>query len=116
MLLAEIKGFNVLIDNKLCFDQQLKYRQEVQETLNELKRNKDFETGHLLDYLHHQKYYRFIRIDSSAQKNTSIPQKFNSAGKLQKVDGATTYFIAEKQQKIYSKVFSRFISCNKIVE
>ena len=29
MLLAEIKGFNALIDNKLCFDQQLKYRQEV---------------------------------------------------------------------------------------
>ena len=53
----------------------------------------------LLDYLYHQKYYKFIVIDLSRQANKSIPPKVNFTGELKEEDGATMFFIAEKQQK-----------------
>ena len=60
----------------------------------EMSRNNYYLTGNLLDY-----YYKLIGIDLSRQANTSIPQKINFTGKLEKDDGATTFFIAVKQQK-----------------
>ena len=38
-------------------------------------------------------------LDLSRQTNTNIPQQINFTGKLEKDDGATMFFIAEKQQK-----------------
>ena len=64
-----------------------------------MSRNNDYTTGNLLDYLHHQKYYKLIDIDLSRQANTSIPQQINFTGKLEEDDGAMMFFIAEKQQK-----------------
>ena len=63
-----------------------------------MKRDDDYTTGNLLDYLPHQKYYKFIGIDSSKQTNTSFPQQIGFVGKLED-DGKTMFFIAEKQQK-----------------
>ena len=60
--------------------------------------NNNYTTGNLLDYLGHQKYYKPIGIDLLNKKNASIPQQINFTGKLEK-DGATMFFIAEKQQK-----------------
>ena len=60
----------------------------------EMSRNNYYLTGNLLDY-----YYKLIGIDLSRQTNTSIPQKINFTGKLEKDDGATMFFIAVKQQK-----------------
>ena len=65
-----------------------------------MSRNDDYTTGSLLDYLHHQKYYKLICIDLSRQTNTSIPQQINFIGKRDEDDGATMFFITEKQQKI----------------
>ena len=56
-------------------------------------------TGNLLDYLHHQKYYKPIDTDLSRQKITSISQQINFTEKLDKYDSAAMFFIAEKQQK-----------------
>ena len=39
-------------------------------------------------------WHRFIK-----KENTSIPQKTKFAGKLEEDNGATMFFIAEKQQK-----------------
>ena len=64
-----------------------------------MSRNDDYTTGNLLDYLYHQNYYRLIGIDLSRQTNTNIPQQVNFIGKLEEDDGATMFFIAEKQQK-----------------
>ena len=64
-----------------------------------MSRNDDNTTGNLLDYLHHQNYYKLIGKDFSTQTNTSIPQQINSTGKLEEDDGATMFFIAKKQQK-----------------
>ena len=96
MPLVEIKDFNALIDDKTFFDQPGKKKQEVHEKLVEMSRKNDHITGNLLDYLYHQKYCKLIDIDLSRQINTSIPQQINFTGKLEKDDGATKIFIAEK--------------------
>ena len=50
------------------------------------------------------------------EKNTNIPQEINFTEKVEEDDGATMFFIAEKQQKtILSKFFFRFINCNIII-
>ena len=64
-----------------------------------LKCQEDYATGNLLDYLYHQKYYKLIGIDLLRQTNTSIPQQINFTGKIEEDDGATMFFISEKQQK-----------------
>ena len=99
MPLLEIKDFNAFIDNKPFFDQLVKNKQEVYENLTKMSRNDDYTTGNLLDYLYHQKYYKLIGIDLSRQKNTSISQQNNFVEKLGEDDGATMFFIAEKQPK-----------------
>ena len=59
-LLVEIKGFNVLIDNKPFFDQHVKNKQEAYEKLVEMSRNNDYTTANLSNYLYHQNYYCHI--------------------------------------------------------
>ena len=53
----------------------------------------------LLDFSYYQNYYKLIGIDLSRKTNTSIPQQINFEGKLEEDDGATMFFIAEKQHK-----------------
>ena len=96
MPLIQIKDFNALIDNKPFFDQPIKNKQEAYEKLIDMSRNDDYTTGNLLDYLYHQKYYKFIGIGLSRQTNTSTPQQINFPGKLVEDDGAIIFFIAEK--------------------
>ena len=98
MPLVEIKDFNALIDNKPFFDQPVKNKQ-AHEKLIEMSRNDDYTTGNLLDFSYHQNYYKPIGIDLSGQTNTNMPQQINFTGKLEEADGATMFFIAEKQQK-----------------
>ena len=102
MTTVEIKDFDVIIDNKLFFDQAVKNKQESYKKLFEISRNDDYTTGNVSDYLYHQKYYKLILIGSgfSRQTNTSIPQQINFAGKLKEEgDDAKMFFIAQKQQK-----------------
>ena len=77
--------------------------------------NGHYTTGNLLDYLYHQNYYKFIGINLSRQTNKSISQQINFTGKLEEDNGAIMFFITEKQKKNYSKVFFRFINCNRII-
>ena len=62
-----------------------------------MSKNDDYITGKLLDFLQHQNYYKLIGVDLSRQTNTIIPQQINFTGKLED-DGATMFFIAQKQQ------------------
>ena len=66
-----------------------------------MSRNDDYTTGNFLDYLYHQKYYKFIGIDLSRQTNTSIAQQINFVGKLEEVYGATMFFVSERQEKLF---------------
>ena len=63
----------------------------------EMSKNDDYTTGNLLDYLYHQNYYKLIGVYLSRQAN--ISQQINIVEKLEEDDGATIFFIAEKQQK-----------------
>ena len=49
--------------------------------------------------MNRQKYYTLIGIDLSRQKSTSIPQWISFVRKLEESDGATMFFVSEKQQK-----------------
>ena len=75
--LVEIKYFNILLNNKLFFDQPVKNKQEAYEKLAEMLRNYDYTimtmTILLLDYLYHQNFYKIIGIDLLRQINTIIP-------------------------------------------
>ena len=64
-----------------------------------MSRNDDYTTGNISDSPCHQNYYKLIGIDLSRQTNMSIPQQINFTGRLEEDDGATMFFIAEKQQK-----------------
>ena len=64
-----------------------------------MSQNDDYTIGNLLDYLHHQKYYKINGTDLLRQTNTNIPQQINFLGKLEEDDGATMFCISEKQQK-----------------
>ena len=65
------------------------------EKLIEMSRNNYYIIGHLLEFSHHQNYYKLIGIDLSRQANTTAPQQINLVGKLEE-DGATMFVIAEK--------------------
>ena len=99
MALVEIKYFNVLIDNKPFLDHPIKNKQEAHEKIIEMSRNDDYAKENLLDFSYHQNYERLIDTYLSRQTNTGIPQQINFVGKLGEHDGATMFFIAEKQHK-----------------
>ena len=54
-----------------------------------------------MNFLYHQKYYKLICIYLSRQANTSTPHQINFTEKLDENDGATFFFITEKQQKLF---------------
>ena len=96
---VEIKDFfTAFIDKKPIF-LLVKNKQEAYAKLIEMSKNDDYATGNLLDYLHHEKYYKLIGIDLSIQTKMSILQQINFTGKLEEDDGATMVFISVKQQK-----------------
>ena len=48
--------------------------------------------------MYHQNYYKLIGIDLSRQKNNTIPQQINFVRKLEEYNGATMFFVSQKQQ------------------
>ena len=52
----------------------------------EISRNDNYTTRNLLDYVHHQKYYKLIGIDLSRQTIMSVPQQINFVAKLEEDD------------------------------
>ena len=99
MPLVEIKDFNAWTDNKPFFDEPVKSKQEAYGKRKEISRNDNYGTGNFLDFTYHQNYYKRIGIDILRQTNMNIPQQINFTRKLEEDDGATMFFIAEKQQK-----------------
>ena len=118
MPLVEIKDFNALIDNKPFFCSTSSFvpsqtKQKAYEKLTEMSKNDGYTTGNLLDLFVPSKLLQIYRYRFIKTKNTNIPQQINFTGKLEEDDGATMFFIAEKQQN-YSKPFFKFISLFRI--
>ena len=97
--LIEIKDFNALIDNKPFFDQSVKSKQEAYQKLVETPWDDNFTAWNQLNVLYHQNCSKHITIDLLRETSTTIPQQINFIAKLDKHNGATISFIAEKQQK-----------------
>ena len=70
MPLVESKDFDGLIYNKLIFNQPVKNKQEAYEKSVEMPRNNYYTTGHLLDYLYQQNYYKLIGTYLLRQTNS----------------------------------------------
>ena len=115
MLLVEIKDLNTLIDNEQFFDVPIKNKQELYKKPFEMPRNNHYTKENLLDYLHHRTYCKIIGIHYQEKQNENIPRQLNFVGKIEEVDGATMFFIAENQQKDYSKRFFKFVNFNRII-
>ena len=71
--LAEIKDFNVLINNKPLFEEPINNKQEVDKKISKMLRNNYYTTRNILYYLKHHKSYKLI--DLIRQTNTGIPKK-----------------------------------------
>ena len=75
--------------------------------------NDDYKTENLIDYLHHQNYCKRIGIDLKNQTNTNIPQQISYIGKLE--EWCSNVFYCWKAAKNDSKLFFRFVNCNRII-
>ena len=58
-------------------------------------------TENLLDYLDHKKYYKLIGIDSSRQKDMTIPQKNNFTQNSKEDDGATIFSLLKSNKRLF---------------
>ena len=64
---VEIKGYNVLIDQKPFFEISVKNNEETYEAIIEMFKNNGYTAGNLLDYEYFSKHYNLIAIDLSKQ-------------------------------------------------
>ena len=99
---VEIKGFNVLIDEKPLFEIPIKNKEEAYEQIIEMSKNNYYTTGNLLDHEYFSKHYKLIAIDLSKQvglENPDLKQQINFIGRLERNEGATVFFIIEKKEE-----------------
>ena len=65
-----------------------------------MSHNNYYTAGNQLDFAYFKEHYRLIAIDLTRQTNLKDPQQINFIGKLEKDDnGATLYFVTEKQNR-----------------
>ena len=71
LLTGEIKGYNVLTDEKNFFDQQIKKDLKTYQKIRKIPTGQgdDYTTECSLDYPYFKKYYKLIAIDFSKNKN-----------------------------------------------
>ena len=96
---AEIKDFNVLIDDKSFFDLSVEKKEEDYEKIKNASNSNDYTAGNLLDFAYFKKHYKLFSIDLSKQNNLKEPQQINFIGKLSNILGATIFFIIEKSEE-----------------
>ena len=96
-----VKDYNVIIDKLAFFDLLIKNEEEAYEKINDISRNNEHTTGHLLDYDYFKKYYKLIAIDLSKQQvlqeNEDLIQQTNFIGRL--TEAAHVFIIIEKKEK-----------------
>ena len=98
VLKVEIKDFNVLIDGKHFFELAVQNQEEACEKIIEMSRNNDYATGNLLKFGYFIKNYILIAFDLSKETRLKDPQQINFIGKLEKIFGATMFFIIKKSE------------------
>ena len=67
-----------------------------------MSKNNDYTIGNLLDYEYFSKHCRLTAIDLSEQselENPDLKQQINFIGRLERNEGATIFFIIEKEEE-----------------
>ena len=96
---VNIKYFNLLIDGKSLFDSPVKNEEEAYEKIIEMRRNNDYTTGNLLDFVYFLKNDKLIAIDLRKETKLKDPQQISFTDKLLATRGATMFFITEKSEE-----------------
>ena len=86
-----------------------KNEEEAYEKIIEMSNN-DYTTGNLLDFGYFKRNYKLIAIDLSKQTKLKDPQQINFIGKLDKDNGATTFFIIKKSEETTFNFYQTSVS------
>ena len=87
---------------KVFFDVPIKNKEETYEKIIEMDRNNDYITGNLLDYEYVSNNYKLTAIDLSKQielEDADTMQQINFIGRLERNEGAATFFKIEKTEE-----------------
>ena len=73
----QIKCYNVLIDGRNFFNQQIKNDLKTYDNIRKIGtgQSNDYTTGCLLDYPYFRKYYKLIAVDLSKQQKLDADTK-----------------------------------------
>ena len=100
---VEIKDYNVLIDGNAFFELPVKNVEETYEKIVQITDHNGYYTrGNLLDFNYFKKHYKLIAIELSKQiklENKDLKRQINVIGNLGRDNGATVFFIIEKQEE-----------------
>ena len=104
--IVEIKGYNVIIDERNLFDQPIKKDLKTYDNIRKIstRQGDGYTVGCLLDYPCFKKYYNLISIDLSKQQKLDADpkaiQQINFTGNLDRGEGSTMFFITEEAKEI----------------
>ena len=111
---VEIKNYNVLIDGNPFFELPVKYIEETYENILQTSDDNGYYTrGDLLDYNYFKEHYKMIAIDLSKQielENKDTKHQINFIGSLDRDEGATMFFIIEKQEETVIEFLQNYAS------
>ena len=111
---VEIKNYNALIDGNPFFELHVKYIEETYENILQTSDDNGYYTrGDLLDYNYFKEHYKMIAIDLSKQielENKDTKHQINFIGSLDRDEGATMFFIIEKQEETVIEFLQNYAS------
>ena len=111
---VEIKNYNVLIDGNPFFELPVKNIEETYEKIMQISDDNGYYTrGNLLDFNFFKEHHKMIAIDLSKQiilENKDIKQQINFIGNLDCDEGATMFFIIEKQEETVIEFLQNYAS------
>ena len=96
---VEIKDYNVMIDRKNIFDQQIKNDKVTYENIRKIATGRvdEYTTGCLLDYIYFKNYYKIVAVDLSKQQaldaDPKAIQQINFTANLERDGNIRFYFI-----------------------
>ena len=95
-----------MIDGRNFFDQPINSDLKTYENIRKIATGQgdDYTTGCLLDYSYFKDHYKLIVVDLSKQQALDADpkgiQQINFTAKLERVEGATMFFITEEAKEI----------------
>ena len=97
---VQIKDYNVLIDGK-HFNDPIKSKEETWKAI-EMRKNNDYTTGSLLDYVYFSDQYYLIAIELRKQIKIDYAdtmQQINFIGRLERNKRERMFFTIEKTEE-----------------